>query len=73
MNKIKKNINEILIQLCIYYIVFVPIVAVIIYAKANFISEIITCIICFIIFNYIKIKIENIIRIKPNFNEKYYI
>lgn len=67
-----KNINEILIQLCIYCVVFVPIVAVMIYVKASFISQIITCIISFIIFTYIKLKIENRIRIKPIFNEKYY-
>ncbi len=72
MNRIKQNINEFLMQLCIYCIVFVPIGAVMIYVKANFISEIIICIISFIIFTYIKIKIEKKIRIKPIFNEKYY-
>lgn len=58
MNRIKQNINEILMQLCIYCIVFVPIGAVMIYVKANFVSEIIICIISFIIFTYIKIKTE---------------
>lgn len=72
MNRIKKNISEFLIQLCVYGVVFVPIIAIMIYVKANFISEIIICIIAFIVFKYIKIKIENKIRIKPIFNEKYY-
>lgn len=72
MNKIKRKINDFLGQLCVYCIVFTPIIAVMLYVKANFISEIITCVISFIIFTYIKIKIENKIRIKPMFHEKYY-
>ena len=76
MNKRKRNIGGFLAQLCFYciffFVVFAPIIFLMIYVKVNFISEIIICIISFIIFTYIKIKIENKIRIKPNFNEKYY-